>query len=233
MSERVAKAIAEMRASIAAREPSSFALPDNRFHKHARKVQELASRRAIKKLVKPENAAGLIAQIPAPGETLHAILRGDFVLGDALPPLLAAYGPCQHLRISTLALSVKNAETLRELVRTGAASHITLICSHYFRAVDKISVFHAITEILAGFAEIKVSRCHAKILLLANDRGDALVFEGSANLRSSDTIEQLSVFNDPEIHSFHATWMDEIRTLPLRAAEKGTSPHLRKDPRPE
>lgn len=213
------KAVAEMKAGVASRKKADFVLPENRFHKHARKRDELASRRAVKKLVRPENAAGLLAQIPAPGEITHAILRGDFVLADALPPLLAITGHCPHLYVSTLALSVKNAETLRALLAAGTIGKLTLIVSHYFRAVDKLSVYHAIEQILADIATLKIARCHAKIILLANARGDSLVFEGSANLRSSDTLEQLTIFNDPALHSFHATWMEELESMPFKKAK--------------
>lgn len=36
------------------------------------------------------------------------------------------------------------------------------------------------------------------------------VIEGSANLRSSDNLEQICVFDDPEAHDFHAGWIDEL-----------------------
>ncbi len=224
----VEKALAEMKDGSAKRKAATFVLPENRFHKHARKRDELASRRAIKRQVKPDNALALIAQLPAPGDTLHAILRGDFVLGDALPPLLRAYGPCQHLRVSTLALSAKNAETIRGLITAGQVAKCTLICSHFFRAVDKLSTFHAVAAILSEIVTLKVCRCHAKVMLLANDRGDHLVFEGSGNLRSSDSLEQLSVFNDPELFAFHAAWMDEVESEPLldaRSTKPAPQPH--------
>jgi hypothetical protein len=48
---------------------------------------------------------------------------------------------------------------------------------------------------------------------------DSLVFEGSANLRSSDTLEQLTIFNDPALHSFHAAWMEELKSMPLKKSD--------------
>ena len=212
---RLEAAVAAMLTARRDRTKAAFALPESRFLKHKRRADELTARRHIKRLVAPANAAGLLGNIPAPGEITHAVLRGDFVLGDALPALLAAHGPCPHMLISTLALSRKNAETLRDLLAAHAIGRLTLICSHYFRAVDKTSTFHQVHTILASVCTLKISRCHAKIILLKNDRGDHLVLEGSANLRSSDTIEQLTIFNDPDLHQFHEDWMTTLPSLPL------------------
>ena len=208
MSSLLESAVAEMVAGVRNREKTAFALPENRFYKAKRKADELASRRHIKRMVRPENAAGLFENLPPPGECTHAILRGDFVLGQALPALLQRTGYCFHLRISTLALSVANAETLSRLIPSPVGK-LTLLCSHYFRAVDKTSTFHAVTSLLSDIATLKVARCHAKIMLVPTELG-SFVFEGSANLRSSDTIEQLTIFNDPELLAFHASWMDEL-----------------------
>lgn len=213
------KAVEKMKSAVADRGKAIFALPENRFHKHARKRDELASRRGVKKLVRPENCAGLLDHLPEPGGTTTAIVRGDFVVGDMLPALLARIGPVPHLWLSTLALSVRNAETLRALAASGAVEKITLICSHYFREVDKTSVFHAVAKLLDGIAELKVARCHAKIILAGS-----FVFEGSFNLRSSDTIEQITIFNDPELFNFHARWMDEVKTMPSHSAKLGQEP---------
>jgi hypothetical protein len=211
MSSRLEAAVAGMRAGIAKRKAAMFALPANRFH-HER--QKELSRRGIRRHVRPENAAALIAALPEPGDILHAILRGDFILGDALPGIIARTGPCTHLRIATLGLSVANAETLRALLTAGRVARLTLVCSHYFRHVDRLSTFHRVQQILGPIAELKVARCHAKIILIPTERGEALVFEGSANLRSSATVEQLTVFNDPDLLAFHASWIDELPAEP-------------------
>jgi hypothetical protein len=40
-------------------------------------------------------------------------------------------------------------------------------------------------------------------------RSPKLVFEGSANLRTNGNIEQFALFNDAELHDWHAGWIDE------------------------
>ena len=43
---------------------------------------------------------------------------------------------------------------------------------------------------------------------------DWLVLEGSANLRSSDNLEQMTIFNEQAVHDFHAEWIDHVLANP-------------------
>lgn len=116
-----------------------------------------------------------------------------------------------HLRIAMLGLSVHNAESLANLRETNLAGQITIICSHYFREVNKDATYKTVMERLAGFATLAVARNHAKIILLTYDN-NWFTFEASANLRSSDNLETMTIFNDREVHDWHALWIDEIAT---------------------
>lgn len=185
-----------------------FALPANRFHKA--KADAKAARRGIKAFIRPEHAAAVVAQLPEPGERTHCLLRGDFVLCDVIPQIIAARGRCQHLRIATLGLSVANADTLACLVERGQVGKLTLLVSLYFSQVDKLSVFRAVANRLKNAAHLAVTRNHAKVICIPTARGDSFVLEGSANLRSSDNVEQMLITNDSETHAFHAAWIDEL-----------------------
>lgn len=46
------------------------------------------------------------------------------------------------------------------------------------------------------------------------ESGDAFVIAGSANLRSSDNCEQVTIFNDPDLVSFYRTWIEDMSTAP-------------------
>lgn len=201
-------AVADMVHAVRNRDKVAFALPENRFHKHKRKRDELAKRRGIRRMIRPENCRELVSLLPAPDEILHCVLRGDFVLCDLIPFLLRARGKCPHLHVATLGMSVRNAETLRDLVREGTVGKLSVFVSHYFQAVDKTTTFHNVTRTLEGIAPIKVDRSHAKIMLIPTERGDHFVLEGSANLRSSDSIEQLTIFNDADLLAFHREWLE-------------------------
>jgi len=189
-----------------------FTLPENRTLRVAAKAQDKRRRRGIKRLIRPENARPIVDELPEEGERLHCVLRGDFVLCDLIPLILARRGACPHLRVATLGLSAANAETLANLKAAGLVGEITLVASHYFQQVDKTTTFRQVSAILEGKARLIVCRSHAKVILLPTARGDHLVIEGSANLRSSDNLEQMLMLNCRTTHDFHAAWIDDLVT---------------------
>lgn len=188
-----------------------FGAPANLFHKV--KAVEKVNRAGIRNLIRPENAAQILPHLPADeSERLHALLRGDFVLFDLIPAIIGRLGPVDHLRIATLGMSAANAAGLARLLATGHVARLTLVVSHYFRQVDRASVWPEVCAALEphGVRPV-VTRNHAKVILLPfRDRPDRLTLEGSANLRSSDNVEQLCVFNSAATHDFHAAWIDEL-----------------------
>jgi hypothetical protein len=52
-------------------------------------------------------------------------------------------------------------------------------------------------------------RTHAKLLLLKWPNR-VLALESSANLRSCQNLEQLTVFGSEQVHKFHRAWIDEL-----------------------
>lgn len=190
---------------------SAFSMSANRMHLFKRaKERDKKSRRGLKKLIQPENAKPILGMLPENGERLHCILRGDFVLCDLIPLIVRARGRCPHLRIATLGLSTSNAECLRALQSEGLVGEITLVASHYFQQVDKNTTFRRVMTILGGAAKVIITRSHAKVFLIPTERGDWFAIEGSANLRSSDNLEQIVIFNDKETHDLHRDWMEEL-----------------------
>lgn len=190
-----------------------FELASNRFQIHKRR--EKRSRKGVKRLIRPDNAREMVSLMPqAEDDRLHCVVRGDFVLCDIIPLVLKDRGTCPHLRIATLGMSSANAETLAACQERGLLGDITLVVSHYFRGVDRTTTFRQVESILEGRARIAVTRSHAKVILLPTASGDFFSLEGSANLRSSDNLEQMLVVNDRETHDFHASWIDELAARP-------------------
>ena len=169
-------------------------------------------RHGIKKYIKPENAEVVLKHLPRPGEHTHCLLRGDFILGDMIPPILRGHH-CPHLRVATLGLSPHNADSLAKLIETKNADQLTILCSHYFREVNKDAVYKEVIQRLASLAKFVVARSHVKLILAPTEK-DWWVIEGSANLRSSDNLEQMTIFNSKELHDWHAAWFDEIAARP-------------------
>lgn len=193
------------------REPRGpeFALGANLFHRV--KGEEKNRRRGLKKWIRPENALALLPHLPeGPEDRTHAVLRGDFVLCDLIPAIIRERGRCPQLHIATLGMSGGNAESLAALHQAGLVGGITICCSVYFRQVDRTSTWPEVERHLGGIAKLIVSRNHAKVIVLPTESGDHYVIEGSANLRSSDNLEQIVVFNDPDLATFHRGWMAEL-----------------------
>jgi len=186
-----------------------FALSRNHFHAH--RAEARASRRGIKHFIRPENARAVLDHLPeSPDDRTHCVLRGDFVLCDLIPLLIGFGGNCPHLRIATLGMSLANADALACLVERGQIGKLTIVVSLYFQQLDKATTFRAVAGRLANVARLVITRSHSKVILLPTEAGHSFVLEGSANLRSSDNLEQMLITNDPATLAFHAAWIDEL-----------------------
>ena len=166
------------------------------------------------RLVRPENAVAVAEQMPAPGDSAHAILSGNFVFCDLLPAVCALpnIGQLKRLEVATLSLSLKNIETISALIEPKSVP-FHLILSHYFKGTNCI-IFNATAEQLKKIpgARLTVARTHCKVCIM--DFGEnVFVIEASANLRTSQNLEQLSIFNDPDLAQFHREWMNELAAL--------------------
>ena len=132
------------------------------------------------------------------------------MLCDLIPAILGTRGPAHDVHIATLGLSTANAVTLAELKESGRIRSLTIVCSHYFQQVDIATTFREVAARLDGVARIVIERSHAKVVCLPTAAGDHYVLEGSANIRSSDNLEQMTIFNDAEVLEFHRGWMDQL-----------------------
>lgn len=166
--------------------------------------------RTAKKLIRPENADAILADFPSQeGDMLHAITCGDFVFGDFVLRLIERDGPPRSMTITTLSLSRKNVEKLAALL-TASPFSFHLVLSHYFKSTSG-EIFTAIETLLVPLPHFKltVGRSHTKVTLL--DYGDrAIVMESSANLRSSNNLEQIFAKQCRALYDFHLRWIAEF-----------------------
>jgi hypothetical protein len=155
-------------------------------------------------------AADILPRLPQPGESLHALMTGlyDFMTVIGLV-ITSRPAPCRVLRIATLAFSSRNIHEILELVRKRAVGNVLLVCSDYFRKHNPSIFSEARLKLAEIGGKLAAPRCHAKVCCLDFDDGVKLVFEGSANMRTNKNIEQFALFNDPELHDWHAAWLDE------------------------
>lgn len=181
---------------------------------HARKQRDALAgvkardRLALRKHIRPENAAALLAHLPeSEDDRTHALIAGDFIFCDFVEAVARARGNPPALTLATLSLSAKNAAALERFAQEGV--RVALLVSHYFQKTSA-TIFRAL-ELAAERSpalSIRVGRSHCKVTLF--DYPDfPLVVESSANLRSSRNLEQVTLFCDRELLNFHAGWIAE------------------------
>ena len=171
-----------------------------------------AGRRSLLDLRNARNAAAQLVRLPAPGESIHSIIRGNFDGWYFVPAVIElARRPCDELNIATLGFNQRNADALAELLNAGDIGRATFICSHFYKTHEG-DVFSQVHDDLAarGMPALAI-RCHAKILLFDfGQDGPQIVLEMSANLRSCRNLEQFVLTHDANLLRFHRRWMDAL-----------------------
>ena len=213
MPDHVKNALAGLKNPEASIRAKHFKSPTNFFLERREKSIERRDKAAGKKFIMPKNARGFVEAFPTdPGHTLHAMVCGDFVMGDILPMIDEVYGPISKIRISTLSLSIKNCEKIAALMVKRPELVFSLVISDFFQNTNG-KVYDAILNLVQKpFGKrfrLTVQRTHAKIFLFETP-GFLFCIETSANLRSSNNQEQAVVNCDPEVYAFYGDWMEKF-----------------------
>lgn len=167
-------------------------------------------------LVRYENAEQLareIGPLADIGARCHAVVNGNFIFGDFIEAWI-----CEHdwsvpdLYIGTLSLSAENIDSLANLLIGDWVQRLHLIVSDYWFSHERHRnglVPYAYQELDLGGDrfQLSVTASHAKVALIQTTQGARYVLHGSANLRSSASIEQLAIEHDPELYAFHQSWL--------------------------
>ena len=171
-----------------------------------------ARQRAIRqKFVRPENADTLAKLMPTEADqVLHAITPGDFIFCDLLTTICRTRKPLA-LHIATLSMSKANVDSLTAELRAGNVGSIAILISNFFEKTN-VAIFEHLTKAAADHPAFTaaVERTHAKVALFQFGKSDRLTIETSANLRSSQNIEQITAIADPALYDFHRQWLDEL-----------------------
>ena len=75
-----------------------------------------------------------------------------------------------------------------------------------------VGIFQHLTKAAADHPALTIAtaRTPAKVALFQFGKNDRLTIETSANLRSSQNIEQITAIADPALYAFHRQWLDEL-----------------------
>ena len=155
-------------------------------------------------------AVALIKPLPRRGEVIHAVMGGDFAAWDLVPAILDLAGrPTEELFIATLGFNAQNSWHLCQLLDQGAIRRAHILASDYFAKADSSTFREAKTQLQARGATLASTRNHAKVIGMAFGR-DAYVVEGSANMRSCNNLEQITMTNNRTLFEFHRRWIQSI-----------------------
>ena len=169
-------------------------------------------------LVRYERAVDFVSSLPDlhQGQTVHALVSGNFIFGDALEALLVERNYyAEEMMIATLSLGKENVDSLYNLQQGDYLGYLALIVSDYWYSHERRRAGGVpyIEQTLCAGAEkfdLAAAGLHTKITLIRTSCGKHLVCHGSANLRSSRNLEQLTIDNNPELYHFHAAWMRHL-----------------------
>lgn len=162
------------------------------------------------------NAAKALDRLPVDGETFHMIMSGNFDLDDIIPAIVRLAGPANmvcELNIATLGTNTRTTENILSLMKDGHVDRVSFLCSEYFKSMsDSGQIYAHLHRELGkrGQRRVAACRCHAKLILFEFASGMCIVCEGSANLRSCRSLEQLCITYDRGLLEFHRRWMQEI-----------------------
>ena len=155
-------------------------------------------------LIKPINAAIIKDFIPEPNQSTFFLMNGNCQFVDFISEFVKNVGEVKEIYLTTLSLNQHTFDSL-DLILPNIEKHI--LVSSYFLATDRENILHKMKEKnRLDKYEVGFFRNHTKLVLIRTDT-DFYLFTGSANLRSSGTIEQFSIYNSKELFEFNKTWI--------------------------
>ena len=152
--------------------------------------------------------AGQLDPLPAPGETAHLIIHGGVPLSAIIWHVIDQSPPAD-LAISTLGFNRDFVHQLIDRMRTGQITSANVVCSNYFSRTDAVEYEKARALLRPWPCQLTDARTHAKIAVFGH-----FSLEGSANLRSCRSIENVAVTHDENLARFHAKWISELAHKP-------------------
>ena len=168
--------------------------------------------RPTRRRAEDHRARGVLAEqldpLPAPGETAHLIIHGGVPLSAIIWHVIDQSPPAD-LAISTLGFNRDFVHQLIDRMRTGQITSANVVCSNYFSRTDAVEYEKARALLRPWPCQLTDARTHAKIAVFGH-----FSLEGSANLRSCRSIENVAVTHDENLARFHAKWISELAHKP-------------------
>ena len=164
--------------------------------------------------IKYENAEKLARALRLDkNERANVIIPGSFIFGDFIEAYIVANNAkIKKMTVTTLSLSQENVDSLANLINGEFVDELNLIISHYYYANERNSMIPYIYQELDidGKFQLAVAGSHTKTCIFETTGGRFIVMHGSANLRSSQNLEQFTIEENEELYRFYDDYQDRI-----------------------
>lgn len=149
------------------------------------------------------------------GERVDLLLSGKFIMGDFIEAYMVTNNLyAKRMLLSTLSFNENNVDSLKNLLDGDYVGQLDIVCSHYFFAHNRSTLVRYAYDQLDDDEQerfqLAVASTHTKCYLIELEDGRKLVMHGSCNLRSSGSIEQMCIEENPELYDFYAELNDDI-----------------------
>lgn len=183
--------------------------PINKRYIQPKKIKSLKNR-----MIKYSNAEKLASDILIEkGDRFYTFVSGNFIFGDFIEAYVVQKNlHLKSMTISTLSMNENNIDSLANLLNGDYSDKLNLIVSDYFYENEKFKMIPYLLDKLDvdNKLQLAVCRSHTKICIFETYDGMKFSIHGSANLRSSDNIEQFCIEECEELYDFNKSFHDEI-----------------------
>lgn len=141
------------------------------------------------------------------------LINGSFYFGDFIEALIKHNNlHVKEMTVSTLSLNQNNVDSFGNLLHDGYLNKLNLIVSDFFFAHERQTLIpYMFKELdIDNKFQLAAARSHTKICLFETMHGSKVVIHGSANLRTSDNLEQFALEENPKLYDFNYKWHRSI-----------------------
>jgi len=164
--------------------------------------------------IKYSNAIALAKELRLPpGGRANVIVAGAFIFGDFIEAYVTTHNvKIKRMTITTLSMNQDNVDSLANLLTDGYVDELNLIVSHFFFSHERHTLIPYIYQTLdiEGRFQLAVCGAHTKTVIFDTLGGKKMVIHGSANLRSSNNVEQFTIEDNPELFDFYDEYQNRI-----------------------
>jgi len=150
-------------------------------------------------------------------ETVYVMLTGDFIFGDFIGAFIQNNSlDVKELTIISLSGGKEIYEMLEELMIKGWVKKINLVLSGYYLRTEKTkhsATIQQLEDVSKRNKEFNIfyTNTHQKITLIETVKGGKVTMHGSANLKSSQSLEQLMIQENAELYDFNYKYFETLK----------------------